>query len=129
MDISATEIERQATRVDEQEERYYSGLNRVIKALYNASSIVESEDSGLSRTMRTYAETCSTLQATARHKFQELSAIMHKYYNETIANEQQASEDIDSLQSEISNISQEIDSIGVVSNNEGYSDWDLGSER
>ena len=36
---------------------------------------------------------------------------MHKYYNETVANEEKATDNLDSLQSEISNISADIDSI------------------
>ncbi len=113
MEITAKEIERQAGRIDEQVERYYQALNRVILYLRNASMIVQSEDSNLSKTLRQYSDTCMNLQGVTKVKFQQLSSIMHKYASETIANEEQTSTDVSALDKTLEEVNNSISNINT----------------
>ena len=113
MEITAKEIERQAGRIDEQVERYYQALNRVILDLRDASNIVPPGDSDLGKKMRQCSDTFMNLQGVTKVKFQQLSSIMHKYASETIANEEQTSTDVSAFDNTLEEVNNSISNINT----------------
>ena len=112
MEITAKEIERQASRIDEQAERYYNTLSRITNSLRISSDIVRStEDSDLSRKLQVAADQCHYTKNSAKKKFHELSAIMHKYASDTIANEERSSENISTISNNIEELNSSISNI------------------
>ena len=87
MKIDATEIERQATRVDEEINIFYNSCNSVIKRLDEMQSIVESNDSYLSRKIGEYMQSYITLQSVIKNEFSNLAKTMHSYASNTLKNE------------------------------------------
>ncbi|HJJ17595.1 MAG TPA: hypothetical protein OIM63_05910 [Bacilli bacterium] len=119
--LEASEIERQAGALDTQKERCYSIYNANIKRLYNISKIVRSEDSNLASTVERYANSYIRIQANMKQSFTSLANKMRDYVYQTVQNETQASDEIETLNTSINEIEEAIGG--------GYTGADLGSER
>lgn len=87
MEITAKEIERQATRLDEEAAIFDASCNTIIKRLHSMEEIVKSDDSNLARRIGEYANAYIQLHGNLAKKFQNLAGIMHKYAADTLANE------------------------------------------
>jgi len=97
MEITAKEIERQATRVDEEVNNFYSSCNSVIKRLEEMESIVKSDDSYLSNKIGEYIQAYITLQSTVKNEFSNLAKTMHSYASNTLKNESSMQDEVQKI--------------------------------
>ncbi len=111
MEITAKEIERQATQIDLQSENFVMTCGRVADDLIHIAMIVSSEDSELCKTLTNYAETYNNIAAVAKQKFENLSIIMHTFANNTISNEESTQSVINNYNSALDDINSLIASI------------------
>ncbi len=120
MEITAKEIERQAGRLEVQTDKAIRVYNMRINELYTIGTIVESEDSNLAATVRRFKDTYQNVSVQMDRKFKNLASVMHQYAANTIANENDTSSAVQSINANLSAIEDSLAS----SNDEG-----LGSER
>ena len=125
MNFDATEIERQATRVEEQLGVFSRKVTTILNNLDEMSTIVKSEDSNLSNEIRNYWETYVKLQSVIVTNFTMLANTMHNYAKKTIQNEETLAKDVVTANTELENINQSIDSVGTnMGMPEVYVDWE-----
>ena len=111
--ISATEIERQATQIDAQAERFAHTCDRVYEALWKMGQIINSEDSNLANVLGQYSTTYQNIGKLGLEKFQQLSEIMHKYVSSTIQNETNTQETVSNYNNDLSEINSILSSINT----------------
>lgn len=121
MEITAKEIQRQASRLAEQTERCSNIYSSNINKLDKMSKIIKSEDSSLADTLTKFMNTYINVRAKIVQKFNALAATMENYVNETIANENQTAQEVETLNDSINDIEQSLST----SINDGWG----GSER
>lgn len=111
MEITATEIKRQATRVNEEVNIFYNSTNSIIKYLESMANIVKSEDSKLATKIYEYQNSYIYLQVAIKDKFDNLATIMHKYAEDTMKNEVETQSQVETLGNEVENLTEEVNQI------------------
>ena len=109
--INSNEIERQASRVEEQLGVFSRKVSTIVNNLDEMSVIVKSEDSLLSNELKQYWETYVKLQSAIVTNFKMLANTMHNYAKKTIQNEEIITKDVVTANTELGNINQSIDSV------------------
>ena len=108
--LEASEIERQAGALDAQKERCYNIYNANIKRLYDISKVVRSEDSNLASTVERYANSYIRIQANMKQSFTSLANKMREYARQTVQNETQTSEEVETLNTNVNAIEEALSS-------------------
>ena len=110
--FSATEIERQASRLTIQAQAFNDNANEIIKELETISSIVSSEDSNLGRSVNQLQNSYIRLYGMINEKYNELADAMHRYASNTIQNEETTTQTISNTASgQLDQIDELLDSI------------------
>lgn len=111
MQITATEIKRQATRVNEEVNVFYEGCNAIIKYLGSMANIAKSEDSVLADKILSYQQAYISMHGAVKNKFDNLAAVMHKYADDTMKNEVETQSQVETLGNEVQSITDEVNQI------------------
>lgn len=111
MQITATEIKRQATRVNEEVNVFYESCNSIIKYLGSMANIAKSEDSVLADKILSYQNSYIAMHGAIKNKFDNLAAVMHKYADDTMKNETETQSQVETLGNEVQNLTEEVNQI------------------
>ena len=104
MKITAKEIERQATRVEEELEIFSRDYNEVVKAFMSMCRIVSSDDSNLSDVLNSYGNSYVSVHAYMNDQYRKLAQFMHEYAAQTIANEETTAAKVEVAKQDIESI-------------------------
>ncbi|MDE5889026.1 MAG: hypothetical protein K2H20_03305, partial [Bacilli bacterium] len=85
--FDANEIKRQASRINEQTEKFINSCNSIIKDLDVLKDLVKSEDSDLSNLLFTLETDYEIVHGSVEKKFAQLAAIMNNWADKTIENQ------------------------------------------
>lgn len=110
MEITAKEIERQASRLKEQTDRYRKELRVLTDNLFDLQMIVMSEDSNLSDRIHTVYNHYTELDSLVHNRFYSLVDIMDKYAEDTQTNEAQTSDNLNTFDGQLQDISEDLGS-------------------
>lgn len=97
--ISAQEIERQATRLEEQIEKFKAYASDVVSALNEITVIVQNDDSNLRNITESYMWHIQYSKEDLSKVIPQLASIMHSYAEKTISNETITAEKINDITS------------------------------
>ena len=110
-EYTAKEIQRQSERVITQIGRLRKSVNSTTGAIEKIAKIVDSEDSSLAAALSKDASTLDQLEETIYQKFYVLADKMNIYAMNTIANEEQLSQETEAVDKSVQGVADIVSSL------------------